>query len=160
MKKTLVAYFSASGSTARLSKTIAEVTGGDLFEIKPEQPYTSADLNWNDDKSRSSIEMNDPCSRPAIASTIKNIDEYDTVFVGFPIWWYVAPAIISTFLESYDFSGKTVVPFATSGGSGMGKTDSILRKRCSDKTNWKPGKRMNSRESTAAVRSWIDSMGL
>lgn len=129
MKKTLVAYFSASGSTAQLAKTIAEVTGGDLFEIKPEQPYTSADLNWNDKKSRSSIEMSDPNSRPAIATTVKNMDEYDTVFVGFPIWWYVAPTIINTFLESYDFSGKTVIPFATSGGSGMGKTDSVLKIR-------------------------------
>lgn len=110
MKKTLVAYFSASGSTAQLAKTIAEVTGGDLFEIKPEQPYTSADLNWNEKKSRSSIEMSDPNSRPAIATTVKNMDEYDTVFVGFPIWWYVAPTIINTFLESYDFSGKTVIP--------------------------------------------------
>lgn len=128
MKKTLVAYFSASGSTAQLAKTIAEVTGGDLFEIKPEQPYTSADLNWNEKKSRSSIEMSDPNSRPAIATTVKNMDEYDTVFVGFPIWWYVAPTIINTFLESYDFSGKTVIPFATSGGSGMGKTDSVLKK--------------------------------
>lgn len=110
MKKTLVAYFSASGSTAQLAKTIAEVTGGDLFEIKPEQPYTSADLNWNEKKSRSSIEMSDPNSRPAIATTVKNMDEYDTVFVGFPIWWYVAPTIINTFLESYDFSGKTGHP--------------------------------------------------
>lgn len=141
MKKTLVAYFSASGSTAQLAKTIAEVTGGDLFEIKPEQPYTSADLNWNEKKSRSSIEMSDPNSRPAIATTVKNMDEYDTVFVGFPIWWYVAPTIINTFLESYDFSGKTVIPFATSGGSGMGKTDSVLKKCCSDKTIWKQGKR-------------------
>ena len=132
MKKTLVAYFSASGSTAQLAKTIAEVTGGDLFEIKPEQPYTSADLNWNDKKSRSSIEMSDSNSRPAIATTVKNMDEYDTVFVGFPIWWYVAPTIINTFLESYDFSGKTVIPFATSGGSGMGKTDSVLKKCCYD----------------------------
>ena len=154
MKKTLVAYFSASGSTAQLAKTIAEVTGGDLFEIKPEQPYTSADLNWNEKKSRSSIEMSDPNSRPAIATTVKNMDEYDTVFVGFPIWWYVAPTIINTFLESYDFSGKTVIPFATSGGSGMGKTDSVLKKCCSDKTIWKQGKKMSSRESTAALKSW------
>ncbi len=160
MKKTLVAYFSASGSTAQLAKAIAEVTGGDLFEIKPEQPYTSADLNWNDKKSRSSIEMSDPNSRPAIATTVKNMDEYDTVFVGFPIWWYVAPTIINTFLESYDFSGKTVIPFATSGGSGMGKTDSVLKRCCSDKTIWKPSKKMSSRESTAALKSWINSLGV
>lgn len=160
MKKTLVAYFSASGSTAQLAKTIAEVTGGDLFEIKPEQPYTSADLNWNEKKSRSSIEMSDPNSRPAIATTVKNMDEYDTVFVGFPIWWYVAPTIINTFFESYDFSGKTVIPFATSGGSGMGKTDSVLKRCCSDKTIWKQGKKMSSRESAAAVKSWIDGINL
>ncbi|MDD3778680.1 MAG: flavodoxin [Proteiniphilum sp.] len=160
MNKALIAYFSASGSTAQLAKTIAAVTGGDLFEIKPEQPYTTADLNWNDKKSRSSVEMSDPASRPAISATVKNIDEYDAVFVGFPIWWYVAPTIISTFLESYDFSGKTVIPFATSGGSGMGKTDSVLRKCCSDKTNWKSGKKMSSHESAASVAAWIDGLKL
>lgn len=104
--------------------------------------------------------MSDPNSRPAIATTVKNMDEYDTVFVGFPIWWYVAPTIINTFLESYDFSGKTVIPFATSGGSGMGKTDSVLKKCCSDKTIWKQGKKMSSRESAAAVKSWIDGINL
>ena len=160
MKKTLIAYFSASGNTAELAKTIAQVTGGALFEIKPVQPYTSADLNWRDKNSRSSIEMNNPDSRPAIAAIVKDIDCYDTVFVGFPIWWYVAPTIINTFLEGYDFSGKTVIPFATSGGSGMGKTDGVLRKCCSDATNWKPGKKMSSRESVAAVKSWIDGLSL
>ena len=160
MKKTLVAYFSASGSTARLAKTIAEVTGGDLFEIRPEQPYTPADLNWNDKKSRSSVEMSNPSSRPAIASTVENMEAYHTVFVGFPIWWYVAPAIINTFLEGCDFYGKTVIPFATSGGSGMGKTDEVLRKRCSDTTNWKPGKKMSRSESAAAVESWVNSLNL
>ena len=128
MKKVLVAYFSASGNTAKLADRIAEATGGDLYEIKPQQPYTSADLNWNDSGSRSSIEMKNPASRPAIANRVENMAQYDTVFVGFPIWWYVAPTIINTFLESYDFSGKTVIPFATSGGSGMGKTESILKK--------------------------------
>ena len=160
MKKALIAYFSASGITAQLAKTVVQVTGGDLFEIKPEQPYTSADLNWKDKSSRSSVEMNNPASRPAIATAVDNMAGYDTVFVGFPIWWYVAPKIINTFLESYDFSGKTVIPFATSGGSGMGKTDSILRKCCSDKTNWKSGKKMSSRESVTAVKSWIDGLNL
>ena len=160
MYKTLVAYFSASGETARLAKTVAEATGGMLHEIQPKQPYTQADLNWNNKNSRSSVEMNDPTSRPEIANHIENMERFDTVFVGFPIWWYVAPTIISTFLESYDFSGKTVIPFATSGGSGMGKTDSILHKCCSSKTIWKPGKRMNSHESYAAVQSWIDSLKL
>ena len=157
MKKTLVAYFSASGSTAQLAKTIAEVTGGDLFEIKPEQPYTSADLNWNEKKSRSSIEMSDPNSRPAIATTVKNMDEYDTVFVGFPIWWYVAPTIINTFLESYDFSGKTVIPFATSGGSGMGKTEAVLHALCPDSVNWKSGKMLNGYDR-AQMEAWVRTL--
>ena len=114
-KKILVAYFSCSGVTAKAAKRLATVVGADLYEIKPETPYTREDLNWMDKKSRSSVEMNDPASRPAIAGKIENMDEYDVVFVGFPIWWYVAPTIINTFLESYDLSGKTIVPFATSG---------------------------------------------
>ena len=160
MKKCLVVYFSASGETARLAKTISGVTGGDLFEIQPEQRYTAADLNWNNSKSRSTLEMNDDQSRPAIASHVEDMTQYDTVFVGFPIWWYQAPRIIETFLESYDFSGKTVVPFATSGGSGMGKTESILKKCCAASTKWLPGKRLSSREKAASVQKWIDSLGL
>lgn len=128
--KTLVAYFSASGQTAKLAKTLADVTGGDLFEIAPETAYTAADLDWMDKKSRSTIEMKDPKSRPAIAGKVADMAQYDTVFVGFPIWWYQAPRIIETFLESYDFSGKTVIPFATSGGSGMGKTNEKLAPSC------------------------------
>lgn len=128
--KTLVAYFSASGQTAKLAKTLAGVTGGDLFEIAPETAYTAADLDWMDKKSRSTIEMKNPKSRPAIAGKVADMAQYDTVFVGFPIWWYQAPRIIETFLESYDFSGKTVIPFATSGGSGMGKTNSVLKPSC------------------------------
>ena len=160
MSKVLVAYFSASGETAKLAKTIAGVTGGDLFEIEPAAKYTSADLNWNDKSSRSTAEMNDPKSRPAIASKVDNMAQYDTVFVGFPIWWYQAPRIIETFLESYDFSDKTVVPFATSGGSGMGKTVSILEPFCAASTKWLPGKRLSSRESAASVQKWVDSLGL
>ena len=113
MSKILIAYFSASGETEKLAQTIAQVTGGDLYKIQPAQPYTSADLNWNDANSRSSKEMKNPDSRPAIADSVSNMDEYDTVFVGFPIWWYVAPTIIDTFLESYDFSGKKIVLFNT-----------------------------------------------
>lgn len=128
--KTLVAYFSASGQTAKLAKILAGVTGGDLFEIAPETAYTAADLDWMDKKSRSTIEMKDPKSRPAIAGKVADMAQYDTVFVGFPIWWYQAPRIIETFLESYDFSGKTVIPFATSGGSGMGKTNEKLAPSC------------------------------
>lgn len=128
--KTLVAYFSASGQTAKLAKTLAGVTGGDLFEIAPETAYTAADLDWMDKKSRSTIEMKNPKSRPAIAGKVADMAQYDTVFVGFPIWWYQAPRIIQTFLESADFSGKTVIPFATSGGSGMGRTVELLRPSC------------------------------
>ena len=157
--KALVAYFSASGQTAKLAKTIAGVTGGDLFEIAPETAYTAADLDWMDKKSRSTIEMNDPKSRPAIAGKVADMVQYDTVFVGFPIWWYQAPRIIETFLESYDFSGKTVVTFATSGGSGMGKTDSILKAVC-PAAKWLPGKRLSSRESAASVQKWVESLGL
>lgn len=130
MGKKLVAYFSASGVTKKTAERLAKAAGADLFEIKPVKPYTSADLDWMDKKSRSSVEMNDPDSRPEIADTLSNMADYDTVFLGFPIWWYVAPTIIGTFLESYDFSGKTVVPFATSGGSGMGKTVTVLKGVC------------------------------
>lgn len=158
MSKVLVAYFSASGETARLAKTIAGVTGGDLFEIEPAQHYTAADLNWNDNTSRSTIEMRDPKSRPAVASKVADMAQYDTVFVGFPIWWYQAPRIIETFLEAYDFSGKTVIPFATSGGSGMGKTEMLLKPSCSSSTKWLPGKRLSSRESAASVQKWVESL--
>ena len=157
--KTLVAYFSASGQTAKLAKTLAGVTGGDLFEIAPETAYTAADLDWMDKKSRSTIEMKDPKSRPAIAGKVADMAQYDTVFVGFPIWWYQAPRIIETFLESYDFSGKAVIPFATSGGSGMGGED-VLRSACSKETKWLPGKRLSSRESMASVQKWVESLGL
>ena len=130
MSKKLVAYFSASGVTKNYAERLANVIGVDLFEIKPKQPYTNEDLNWQNSNSRSSVEMKNPDSRPEIAEKLSDMDEYDTVFVGFPIWWYVAPTIIDTFLESYDFSGKTIIPFATSGGSGMGKTADVLRKIC------------------------------
>lgn len=141
--KTLVAYFSASGQTAKLAKTLAGVTGGDLFEIAPETAYTAADLDWMDKKSRSTIEMKDPKSRPAIAGKVADMAQYDTVFVGFPIWWYQAPRIIETFFESYDFSGKTVIPFATSGGSGIGGAEKSLREHC-PRADWKRGRLVNS----------------
>ena len=130
MSRKLVAYFSASGVTAKLAETLSEAIGADLYAIEPEVPYTKADLNWMNKNSRSSVEMNDPASRPEIAGKRDNMDEYDTIFVGFPIWWYVAPTIINTFLESYDFTGKTIIPFATSGGSGMGKTNEKLQPSC------------------------------
>lgn len=121
MSSKLVAYFSASGTTARAAQNLARAIDADLFEIVPEQPYSSADLNWNNSSSRSSVEMNHDACRPGVSSMVDHMESYDTVFVGFPIWWYVEPRIIDTFLESYNFEGKTIVPFATSGGSGLGK---------------------------------------
>lgn len=159
-RKTLVAYFSASGETARLAGTIAGVTGGKLFEIRPEKIYTSADLNWHDGKSRSSVEMKDPKSRPAIAGRVEDMEAYETVFVGFPIWWYEAPRVIQTFLESYDFTGKTLIPFATSGGSGMGRTDDILKASCSGAAQWRAGRRMSSNADQKEVLEWIESLNL
>ena len=160
MSRILVAYFSASGETAALAKTVAEVTGGDLFEIRPETPYTAADLDWQDSHSRSTLEMKDEKSRPAIAGRVADMAQYDAVFVGFPIWWYQAPRIIQTFLESADFSGKTVIPFATSGGSGMGKTVELLRSSCAPDTRWNEGKRLSSRASAQEVSAWTKSLSL
>lgn len=127
MAKTLVAYFSASGTTMDVASRLARMMDSDLFAIVPANPYTSADLDWRDKQSHSTLEASDPSCRPAITSRVEHIKDYDTIFLGFPIWWYVAPAIINTFLESHDLTGKTVVLFATSGGSGMGKTASVLR---------------------------------
>lgn len=155
--KTLVAYFSASGQTAKLAKILAGVTGGDLFEIAPETAYTAADLDWMDKKSRSTIEMKDPKSRPAIAGKVADMAQYDTVFVGFPIWWYQAPRIIETFLESYDFSGKTVIPFATSGGSGMGGTNKALAPSCTG-ARLLEGKVFRSSTSTDTLREWVKTL--
>ena len=159
MKKILVAYFSASGETKKLAKTIAGVTGGDLFEIAPQVPYTAADLDWMDAGSRSTVEMKDKKSRPAMAGQVQDMRQYETVFVGFPIWWYQAPRIIETFLESYDFTGKKVVPFATSGGSGLGKTEDILKAVCPG-AQWLPGKRLRSGESAGAVQGWVDKLDI
>ena len=157
--KVLVAYFSATGHTRTIAEYLQTALDADLYEIVPQEPYTAADLDWMDKKSRSTVEMNDPKSRPAIAGKAANMAQYDTVFVGFPIWWYQAPRIIETFLESYDFSGKTVIPFATSGGSGMGGED-ILKAACSKETKWLPGKRLSSRESAVSVQKWVESLGL
>ena len=159
MSKILVAYFSASGVTAKAAKALASASGADLFEIVPETPYTKADLNWMDKQSRSSVEMANQSSRPAIASHVDNMEQYDTVFVGYPIWWYVAPTIINTFLESYDFSGKTVIPFCTSGGSGTGKMDEVLHKLFPATVNWKPAKLVNG-FNEAKFKSWIDGLNL
>ncbi len=160
MSKILISYFSASGQTAKLAGTLADAIGGDLFEIRPEKAYTSADLNWNNSQSRSSVEMRDKSSRPVISGRVENMAQYDTVFVGFPIWWYEAPRIIQTFLESYDFSGKTVIPFATSGGSSMGRTGEILKASCSAGTHWREGRVMSSSAGSSALREWADSLNI
>lgn len=159
MGKILVAYFSATGTTARAARGIAEALGADLFEIEPERPYTSADLNWNDRKSRSSVEMDDESCRPAIAKEVEDMASYDAVFVGFPVWWYVEPRIIDTFLESYDFSGKTIVPFATSGGSGLGKAPQRMQRIAAGSTVV-AGKLLNGRQDADALRAWAKELGL
>lgn len=157
-QKTLVVYFSATGITAKAAATLAEAADADLFAIQPAKPYTAADLDWTDKKSRSTLEMNDPHSRPAVANRVENMKDYTTVFVGFPIWWGAAPTIINTFLESYDFSDKTVVPFATSGGSGMGNTIKKLQLSVSAKTALLSGKLLNGRQSALSLKSWMKTL--
>ncbi|MBC6678372.1 flavodoxin [Zhenpiania hominis] len=159
MSKRLVAYFSASGVTAKTAKALAEAAEADLYEIQPQLPYTQADLNWMDKKSRSTVEMNDPDSRPAISGSVPGMDQYDVIFLGFPIWWYTAPTIIKTFLESYDMAGKKIVLFATSGGSGLGDTARTLQKVC-PKAEFKGGKLLNGRQSRESLTSWIESLDI
>ena len=156
MKKTLVAFFSASGTTKKIAEMIAEAANADLHEIAPKVLYTKDDLNWMNKKSRSSIEMSDKSIRPEIADSNLDMESYDEIILGFPIWWYVAPAIINTFVESYDFSGKTVVPFATSGGSGMGKTEETLRTLCPNAI-WKKGEMLNHVSDTE-LKKWLDDI--
>ena len=151
MKK-LVAYFSATGTTQNLAENLAKAIDADLFEIKPKVPYSSADLDWTNKNSRSTVEMKNPASRPEITNKVANMENYDTVFVGFPIWWYVAPTIINTFLETYNLKGKTIVPFATSGGSGMGKTNKMLEPSCNGKL--KEGKRFSANATEKELRDW------
>ena len=158
MSKTLVAYFSASGTTAKAAKNLAEAAGADLYEIKPAVPYTQADLNWMDKKSRSSVEMNDKSSRPALADKDANIGAYDTILLGFPIWWYVAPTIINSFLESYDFSGKKIVLFATSGGSGFGKAADGLKGSAAADTVITEGKILNGNPSMDELKAWVNTL--
>ncbi len=159
MSKILVAYFSASGVTKNAAEKLAKAANANLFEIEPVRPYTDADLDWTDKKSRSIIEMNDLSSRPEIAEKCENMGSYDVVFVGFPIWWYVEPRIIDTFIDSYDFSGKTVIPFATSGGSGLGKTAENFKKLLGENVIVKDGK-MLTRASKNDVSGWVKSLGL
>lgn len=158
MSKQLVAYFSASGVTASIAKTLADAAGADLYEIRPAAPYTNADLNWSDKNSRSSREAADPKSRPALADTDANIAAYDTIFIGFPIWWYVAPHIVNSFLESYDFSGKTIVVFATSGGSGFGNTMAELKPSCADNVKWVRGDILSRRQTKEQLVEWANSL--
>ena len=160
MSKKLVAYFSASGVTANVAKELAKAADADLYEIKPEVPYTKADLDWQDANSRSSVEMRDKSSRPALADGDANIADYDVVFVGFPIWWYVAPTIINTFLEKYDFSGKTIILFATSGSSGFGKTVEGLKGSVSETAVIKEGKLLNGGPTAAGLKPWVESLGI
>ncbi len=155
----LVAYFSASGTTAKAAKALAKAAGADLYEIKPAVPYTSADLNWMDKGSRSSVEMNDKHSRPALADMDAPVTGYDVIFLGFPIWWYTAPTIINTFLESYNFTGKTIVLFATSGGSGLGKSAAGLRPSAPG-ARIVDGRLLNGRLSENELKSWIEKMNL
>ena len=154
-QKVLVAYFSATGTTKAAARQLAEVAGADLYEIKPEQPYTDADLDWQNKQSRSSVEMQDKHSRPAISGKLQNMNEYNVVYVGFPIWWYTAPTIINTFLETYDFKGKTVIPFATSGGSSIQKACADLEAAYPE-INWKEGKLLNN-ISKGDLQKWVES---
>ena len=158
MSKKLVAYFSASGKTAKVADMLADAVGADIYEIRPEVPYTKADLNWMNKKSRSSVEMNDKAFRPAIADKNAKIDQYDTIFLGFPIWWYVAPTIINTFLEGYDFSGKKIILFATSGSSGFGKTVEELKVSVPASCEIFEGKLLNGKQTIPKIREWTETL--
>lgn len=156
MTKKLVAYFSASGVTRRVAKNLADAIGANLFEIAPAQPYTAADLDWTNKQSRSTVEMQDENARPEMAKATPDLAGYDTIFVGFPVWWYVEPRIIDTFLESADFSGKTIVPFATSGGSGLGKAPQRMAGFAKGATV-KQGKLLNGHQAAASLKAWAES---
>lgn len=160
-KTTLVAYFSASDAhiTAQVAKNLAEATDADLFEIVPEKTYTTDDLDWRNENSRSTVEMKDSTARPAVASKVENMDQYNTIYVGFPIWWYTAPRIVNTFLEQYDLTGKTIIPFATSGGSGMGKSGEDLKKASAPNANWiLPGKVLNGNPPVDSLKTWVETL--
>ena len=160
-RTTLVAYFSASEAhiTAQVAKTLAEAADADLFEIVPEAIYTAEDLDWRNEQSRSTIEMKDSTARPAVATKVENMAQYNTIYVGFPIWWYTAPRIINTFLEQYDLTGKTIIPFATSGGSDMGKSGEDLQKVSAPNANWiLPGKVLNGNPPVDSIKAWIQTL--
>ena len=157
--KVLVAYFSATNTTRGIAEHIANGLNADIYEIVPKEPYTDADLDYNDNNSRTTIEMNDPDARPAISGSVEDMEQYDIVFIGYPIWWGEAPRIVSTFVESYDFSGKTIVPFCTSGGSGVGSSATNLE-QLTDGADWLPGKRLNGSDSQDTVMEWVNGLGL
>lgn len=158
MKSTLVAYFSVTGTTKKLAEKLAKEAGADLFEIEPSNPYTKADLDWTNENSRSTIEMKkDKSIRPAISNKVENMAQYDVIYVGFPIWWYVAPTIINSFLEQYDLKGKKIIPFATSGGSGMGDTNKELQPSCVG-SELLEGRRFSENASESELKDWIDSL--
>lgn len=158
-KTTLVAYFSLTETTANLANLIASLAQADLFEIKPKQPYEKADLDWQNKESRTSKEHEDPNCRPAIDGKVSNFEQYNTIYIGFPLWWYTAPRIINTFLDEYDFTGKKVIPFATSLGSQIDKADSDLIEACKTKPTWVPGKRFGTTDTDImTVKNWIDSI--
>lgn len=157
MGKNLVAYFSASGVTKGVAEKLAKAAGAELFEIVPEQPYTDEDLNWNNKQSRSSVEMNDRSCRPGISTTVSDMGQYDCIFLGFPVWWYREPSIIDTFLEAYDFSSKTIVPFCTSGGSGLGETAGNMRSLAKE-ADVRDGKRFSSGVSEEELKTWVSGM--
>lgn len=157
MSRTLVAYFSATGTTSKVAERLAEAIGADIFAIEPEVPYTDADLNWRDKQSRSSKEMSDKAFRPAVARKRDNIGDYDAIYVGFPIWWYVAPTIVNTFLEGHDLAGKTIIPFATSGGSGMGRTNEELKPSCPHSTLL-DGRVFKVTAARAELAAWAESL--
>lgn len=156
-KNILVAYFSVTNNTKAVAEKLADGLGADIYEITPEEPYTDADIDYGDDNSRTTIEMNDPDARPAIAGSVENMDQYQILFIGYPIWWGDAPRIISTFMESYDFSGKTIIPFCTSGGSGISSSAENLEK-LTNGANWLEGKRLNGSDSQDTIMEWAESM--
>ncbi len=159
MPKTVVVYFSASGSTAKLARTLASAAGAELYEIRPAIPYERRDLNWMDKKSRSTLEMQDPDCRPVLADAAAPVAEAEVLFLGFPIWWYREPSIIDSFLDAYDLSGKTVVPFFTSGGSGLGEGQGRIEK-LSRGAKVLTGRRFSARAGESELRSWIGSLDL
>ncbi len=158
--KTLVAYFSASGTTKRIAEAVAKAANADLFEIKPRELYTPADLNWQDKQSRSSLEMSDPTSRPALDHDLVNVADYEAVILGFPIWWYTAPHIIESFLEGHDFARKTMIVFCTSGSSGLGDTIPTLQRSVSFDTRWRPGMRFAANATDEEIGAWVATLGL